>query len=118
MSIDVTPMAIDDAEAIKRLFLFVDALNRLERSDGGSLDDSQAESLRQAYANRLTEIRQDQRIRLAAVINLYVDLAKSGWRLRHQQRNVYGARPREDSDVRAQRRAQFANRRLEQLREP
>src|SRR5438128_6272289 len=118
MSIDVTPTAIDGAEATKRLRLFVDALNHLESSDGSAPDDAEAESLRQMYINRLTEIPQDQRIRLAAVINLYTDLAKSGWRLRHEKRKFYGARPSEDSDVRAQRRAQLANRRLEQLREP
>jgi hypothetical protein len=118
MSIDVTPTAIDDAEAIKRLCLFVDALNHLESADGRVPDDAEAESLRQMYVNRLTEIPQDQRVRLTAVINLYTDLAKSGWRLRHEKRDFYGARPGEDSDIRTQRRAQLANRRLEQLREP
>lgn len=118
MSIDVTPTVIDDAKAINRLRLFVDALCRLERSDGGTLDDSEAESLRQTYLSRLTEIPQSQRVRLAAVINLYTDLAKSGWELRHNKKKFYGARPDENIDVRAQRRAQLANRRLEQLREP
>src|ERR1041384_5001060 len=110
MSIDVTPTAIDNAEAIKRLCLFVDALNHPESADGSATDDAEVESLRQMYVNRLTEIPQDQRVRLAAVINLYTDLVKSGWRLRHEKRSFYGARPGEDSEVRNQRRVQSATR--------
>lgn len=118
MEIDLTPTIIDEAATKARLGAFVEALGRLERAGAEPPEESEAESLRQSYLARLTEIPPAQQTRAAAAGNLFTDLVKSGWSLRWERGGIWGSRPGGGSEIRAMRRAQLANRRLEQLREP
>jgi hypothetical protein len=117
MEIDLTPTIIDDAATKARLRAFVEALGQLERAGAEPPEESEAESLRQSYLARLTELSPAQQARAAAAGNLFTDLVKSGWSLRWDRGGIWGSRPG-GSEIRAMRRVQLANRRLEQLREP
>lgn len=118
MEVDLTPTIIDDAVTKVRLKSFVEALGQLQRSPAEPPEEAEAEALRQSYLARLGEIPAAQRVRAAAAANLFTDLVKSGWSLRWDKGAIRGSRPAEASEIRAMRRAQLANRRLEQLREP
>jgi len=118
MDFVLTPTAVRDAKSRARLQSLVVTLAALPRAEGGTPEETEAEAARIVFNARLSELPSVDQVRVEAAGNLLIDLAKSGWTLRISGNETLGTRPELEGDVRTTRRAQLANRRLEQLREP